>query len=151
MHIRTLLGRDPKSKQFKKKGYPRIPDTAQLHSKATEVTLPHLTSPSYRRREHIEYILHKMQRRVSHVSEPPLQGRWPCHRQDVACTSDHATQGPQSSCMRKLEHHTVLQQRTGHFQDPRGLSHQYVNTPQLNCGSQTSGLQRWANLTNSAA
>lgn len=97
MHIRTLLGRDPKTKQLKKKGHPRIPDTEQLHSKATEVTLPHLTSPSYRRREHIEYILHKMQRRVSHVSEPPRQGRWPCHRQDVARTSDHATQGPQSS------------------------------------------------------
>lgn len=31
------------------------------------------------------------------ASGPPLQGRWPCHRQDVACTSDHATQGPHGS------------------------------------------------------
>lgn len=82
---------------------------------------PHLTSPSYHHLEHTEYILHKIQRRVSHVSEPPLQGRWPCHRQDVACTSDRATQGPQSSFLHEaLQHHTVLRQRTGRFQDPRG-------------------------------
>lgn len=54
MHIRTLLGRDPKTKQLKKKGYLRIPDTEQLYSKATEVTPPHLTSPSYYRLEQIE-------------------------------------------------------------------------------------------------
>lgn len=77
---------------------------------------------------------------------PPLQGRWPCHHQDVACTSDQAIQDLRArSWMRQQPHDTVLQQRTDHFQDPRGLCHHCVNTLQLNCGSPTLGLQRWAN------
>lgn len=154
MHIRTLPGRDPKTKQLKMKGYPHIPHTEQLHSKATKSFLPisllHLLPPRADRAESAQ-----IQRRGSRVlgsgQRATTAGTLPCH-QGVACTSDRAIQGPQSLF---LDEATATQHcpSTAHRPLPgskRTLSPLCKHTT-ANCGSLTLELQRWANLRNSVA
>lgn len=86
------------------------------------------------------------------ASGPPLQGRRPCHRQDVACTSDHATQGPQSSFLHEATAAPHCPP-TAHRPLPgsKRTSSLLCKHTSAALWAPTPGLQRWANLRHSAA
>lgn len=154
MHIRTLPGRDPKTKQLKMKGYPHIPHTEQLHSKATKSFLPisllHLLPPRADRAESAQ----DTEERLSCTRE------WPAghHCRDAALSSGcsmHFRPCHTGTSELVPDEATATQHcpSTAHRPLPgskRTLSPLCKHTT-ANCGSLTLELQRWANLRNSVA